>query len=355
MARISELHYSDTYAASSGVNEFLEVALRPSEDPADFTVSFYDTNGQVGLEVQLDNPLVQVTVDPDNNELVYVISADDFPILLTDPDASISGIYEAYALTDTSDGTVIDFYDIGGGTTNFFAVDGVAAGATSENIPVLFGPAATTTTLQFNQPDPDTLVYGSVNPGDSGAACFAAGTLVDTPAGPRAIETLSPGDLVLTVDNGACPVRWIGGRSTWGRDRFAPIHIQRGTLGAERDIYVSPQHRILITGWQAELMFGEAEVLVPAKALVNGTTVTEAPCDIIRYVHVLFDRHQLLTTSGLVSESFFPGQEGLAGLTSETANELFSLFPKLMQTPANYGAAARPVREDKTTVLLRSA
>jgi len=49
MARISELHYSNAYASASGVAEFVEVALAPGEDPADFTVSFYDADGTVLL------------------------------------------------------------------------------------------------------------------------------------------------------------------------------------------------------------------------------------------------------------------------------------------------------------------
>ncbi|NVO57863.1 Hint domain-containing protein [Rhodobacteraceae bacterium B1Z28] len=355
MARISELHYSNAYAASSGVNEFLEVSLNPAEDPANFTVSFYQDDGFVGIEIPLDDPAVQVSVDPDNNELVYVISADNFPILLTDPDGGGSTNYEAFALTNTDTGEVIDFYDIGGGTQNILAQNGLAAGEASVNLPVLVGPSQTTTTLQFNQPDPDTLTHGTLNPGDSGAACFTAGTLVDTPLGPRRVETLRPGDLVNTVDDGPVPVCWIGERTVEGRGNFAPVRIKAGMLGAEADVLVSPQHRILISGWRAELLFGEDEVLVPAKAIVNGTTVTAVPCDIIRYVHLLFDRHQLVTTCGLVSESFFPAQEGLAGLTSDAAAELLALFPELRVYPAAYGVAVRPVRQDRTVALLRSA
>ena len=120
MARISELHYSNAYAASSGVSEFLEVSIGASEDPANFTVSFYQANGQVGIEIPLTSvPTAQVTVDADNNEVVYVISADDFPILLTDPNGGGSTNYEAYALTNTATGEVIDFYDIGGGTVSY--------------------------------------------------------------------------------------------------------------------------------------------------------------------------------------------------------------------------------------------
>lgn len=353
MARISELHYSNAYAASSGVSEFLEVALGAGDDPADFTVSFYQANGTVGIEIPLNHPAVQVSVDPDNGEVVYVISADVFPIRLTDPDGGGSNNYEAYALTDTASSTVIDFYDIGGGTRNITAVDGVAAGATSDNLPVLVGPSATTTTLQFNQPDPTTLTHGSVAPGDTGLACFAAGTPIDTARGPRPVECLAPGDLVRTLDRGLQPLRWTGRRTVHARGRFAPVRIAAGTLGARTDIMVSPQHRLLIAGWQAELLFGEAEVLVPAKALLNGTTVRLAPLDILSYVHLLFDRHEIVFSAGLASESFYPGDQALGGLDGDTAAELYALFPGLRHGPAAFGGLARPAGPPREAALLR--
>ncbi|WP_170426938.1 Hint domain-containing protein [Ruegeria arenilitoris] len=354
MARISELHYSNAYAAQTGVSEFLEVALRSDEDPANFTVSFYQANGQVGIEIPLNHPLVQVSIDPDNNEQVFVISADFFPILLTDPNGGGATNYEAYALTDTSTGEVIDFYDIGGGTTNIVAQNGLAAGETSVNLPVLVGPNQTTTTLQFNQPNPDTLVYGTLSPGDTGPPCFAAGTLVDTPDGPRRVESLRPGDLVLTQDDGPCPIRWVGGRTVTGRGRFAPVRIHAGAFGAERDIYVSPQHRLLVSGWQAELLFGEDEILVAAKSLINDATITSAPCDIVHYVHLFFDRHQLVSTSGLISESFFPGDQALSSLDCAAADELFSLFPELRNFPQSYGPTSRPVQCGPQAAMLQA-
>ncbi|KNG94307.1 Hint domain-containing protein [Pseudaestuariivita atlantica] len=307
MARISELHYSNAYARNSGIAEFLEVALGNNEAPEDFTVSFYQANGTVGFEITLDTPGVRVTVDPDNGETVYVISADTFPIQLTDPDGGSANNYEAFALTNTSTvpGTVIDFYDIGGGTQNITALDGVAAGAVSTNLPVLVGPNSTTTTLQFNQPNPTTLTYDTIGAGDTGIACFVAGTPVDTPDGPRPIETLQPGDPVCTRDGGVQTLRWVGGAWVDGTGANTPIAFEPGALGATARVEVSPQHRVLVTGWQAELLFGQDEVLVPAKALVNGDSVRAAPRARVRYVHLLFDAHHIVTTCGLASESLF--------------------------------------------------
>ncbi|WP_204112862.1 Hint domain-containing protein [Shimia biformata] len=352
MARISELHYSNAYAATSGVSEFLEVALGAGEDPAGFIVSFYQADGSVGIEIPLDHPAVQVSADPDNGEMVYVISADDFPILLTDPDGGGANNYEAYALTNTETSTVIDFYDIGGGTRNIVAIDGAAAGAVSENVPVLVGPNSTTTTLQWNQPNPDTLTYDSVSAGDTGLACFVVGTLIDTPDGPRPIESLKPGDLVSTLDNGPMPLRWTGRRTVDGRDIHAPVRIAEGVFGARRDHFVSPQHRILVQGWRAELLFGEPQMLVPAKALINDGSIKRVPCRLVTYVHLLFDDHQVVTGDGVASESFFPGDEGLNGLGADTQQELVSLFPELADKRTWKGETARPVAIQRTGTLL---
>lgn len=346
MARISELHYSNAYAASSGVAEFLEVALGNGETPASFVVSFYDADGSVGVEIALTDLGVQVSVDPDNGETVYVLSADDFGILLTDPDSAATGNYEAFALTDVSGATnvVIDFYDIGGGTQAITALDGAAAGAVSQNLPVLVGPDATTTTLQFNQPTPDLLSYDTVNPGDTGIACFVAGNLIETPDGDRPVETLQPGDLVATRDNGPQMVRWAGRQTVSGVGRFAPVRISAGVLGAVRETCVSQQHRLLISGWQSELLFGENEILVPAKALVNDATVRLVPRPRVTYCHILLDQHEILTADGLASESFYPGDNLTGAVGHEAAEELFAIFPNLRGRSCLYGPTARRVQ-----------
>src|SRR5690606_32383544 len=42
--------------------------------------------------------------------------------------------------------------------------------------------------------------------------CFTSGTLIATPDGERAVETLRPGDLVMTRDHGPQELRWVGMR-----------------------------------------------------------------------------------------------------------------------------------------------
>lgn len=342
MARISELHYSNAYARNSGVSEFLEVALGPNDDPANFTVSFYQSNGDVGEEIALNDPGVTSSIDPDNGEVIYIISADNFNIFLTDPDGGGSNNYEAFALVDTVGNQVIDFYDIGGGTQNIVANNGLAAGATSQNVPVLVGPNQTTTTLQWNQPNPDQLTYGTLGPGDTGLACFTAGTCIETATGARRIETLMPGDLILTRDDGLQPLRWIGQTEVSGQGRFAPVRIAAGAFGASRALTVSPQHRLLVSGWQVELSYGEPEVLVPACRMINDTTVRRVPVDRVRYVHLLFDSHQIVTTHGVASESMLLTARAVGSWAGAAQAEVYDLFPELRTKPMPW-TTARPV------------
>lgn len=342
MARISELHYSNAYAASSGVSEFLEIALNPNENPADFVASFYEANGTEGFRLRLNDPGITVSTGA-GGELVYVISADVYPIQLTDPNGNTAGNYEAFALTNTTTNTVFDFYDIGGGTRNITATNGAASGATSENIAVPFGPNATTTTIQFNQPNPGTAVYESVDPGATGVICFVAGAQIITPDGLKPVESLKVGDLVITRDNGFKPVGWIGQRTVPGKGDLAPIRLAKGFLGAQRPHYVSPNHRILVSGAFAEMLFGESEILVPAKALVVNDRVSQCPCESVTYVHIMFDQHEIVTVDGVESESFYPGKSGMDTLEDATREELISLFPELESQDAAPWYTARMV------------
>jgi len=173
--------------------------------------------------------------------------------------------------------------------------------------------------------------------------CFTRGTRIRTARGGRFIETLRPGDLVATLDHGLQPIRWIGSSRRVAKGDLAPIRIRAGTLGNRRDLRVSPQHRMLLRGWQAELMFGDSEVLVPAKALLNDHSVLREEGDEVEYFHILFDRHEIIWAEGALTESFHPGTQGWTALDRATRDEILTLFPQLGQTgPQGYGAAARP-------------
>ena len=174
------------------------------------------------------------------------------------------------------------------------------------------------------------------------AVCFVKGTRITTAKGKRPIEMLKRGDLVETADHGLQPIRWIGSMTVAARTDLAPILIEAGTLSNRRDLLVSPLHRMVVRGWQVELLFGEEEVLVPAKMLVDGGAIRAVPMAQVTYFHIMFDSHQIVYAEGTPSESFYPGEEGFAALSSASRAQIFATFPNLLRDGlASYGASAR--------------
>lgn len=187
--------------------------------------------------------------------------------------------------------------------------------------------------------------------------CFTAGTPVDTPRGPIPVEALRPGDAVLTRDGGVAILRWVGIAARRAEGRTAPVRIAAGLFGATRDIAVSPQHRVLVTGPRAALLFGEEEVLVRARDLVDGCRITwEEDGAPVRYVHLMFDRHEMVRSSGLWSESYQPGPRTLSAFDEDTREELFRLYPELASLgPGGWGEAARMTLREREARVLMSA
>ena len=212
--------------------------------------------------------------------------------------------------------------------------------------PLLLGPSMAIPSDEDDQAQSKvaTLVDGTViNFSEiESIICFTQGTLIDTIEGPRPIEDITPGDLVITVDRGPMPVRWHGSRSVPASGDLAPVRFEQGVIGNSRPLLVSPQHRMLITDHRAQLHFGEIEVLVPAKALIDGQDIVQAPQDEVTYHHLLLDWHAVLTAEGAPAESYHPGAYSLEGLDDASRDELFSVFPVLRSDPGLYGPMARP-------------
>lgn len=131
--------------------------------------------------------------------------------------------------------------------------------------------------------------------------CFVEGTIIETDSGPRPDEALLPGDKVRTRDNGIQPIDWIGKRKLDSIDlarhpQLCPVRIKAGAMDGQVpyiDLVVSQQHRILLSDWRAELLFGEAEVVSAAVHLTNDDSiVVERDRDSVTYYHLLFERQE---------------------------------------------------------------
>ena len=113
---------------------------------------------------------------------------------------------------------------------------------------------------------------------------------------------MKAGDLVLTADGVAKPVRWLARQtvSTMFADpmKVVPVRIRAGALGEslpKRDLYVSPDHALEMDG-----------LLVQAGALVNGTTIVRSTgmLHTLVYYHVELDDHSLILAEGVPAETF---------------------------------------------------
>lgn len=185
-----------------------------------------------------------------------------------------------------------------------------------------------------------------IAPTDKAMICFASGTRIATPKGPRLIEDLQPGDLVLTLDNGPQPIQWVGTRRVGGARLYTmpqlrPIRIRAGALGIGRpdgDLRVSPDHRMLLRGRAAQALFGVPEVLVRAKDLIDDRGIQiDSSFREVRYVHLLLERHQILFANGLESESFHPESADPETVDPQQRLQLQALWPDI----GAYGGFAR--------------
>ena len=185
--------------------------------------------------------------------------------------------------------------------------------------------------------------------------CFTPETRIATANGLVAIKDLKIGDLVVTRDHGLQPVRWLESRAVPAVDRFAPVRIRPNVLaGQDRDLIVSPQHRVLFQGYRAELLFGESEVLVAAKHLIDGMDVTQDEQEMVTYVHMMFDRHEIIYAEGAATESFHPGDIGINATSDAAREELFTIFPELRADQSVYGNTARKCLKAHEAKLIRS-
>ncbi|MGC8532707.1 MAG: Hint domain-containing protein [Acidiphilium sp.] len=130
--------------------------------------------------------------------------------------------------------------------------------------------------------------------------CFVRGTSLLTPNGYRAVETIAPGDALVTASGRVRAVAWVGWRSldlATASPVLRPIFIARGAFAPcvpRRDLRVSPLHAIAIDG-----------VLVPACLLVNGATITRDDQALtVTYFHIELSGHDVLLAEGLACESY---------------------------------------------------
>ncbi|UWQ98005.1 Hint domain-containing protein [Rhodobacteraceae bacterium S2214] len=194
--------------------------------------------------------------------------------------------------------------------------------------------------------------------------CFTPGTKIATPKGEVAVETLQPGDKVFTRDNGIQEITWAGSRTLSGDELvqspdLQPVLVRAGSLGAnvpEQDLLLSPNHRLLLSGQRAALHFEDTEVFAAAKHMTTADGVDQVQSSGVTYIHLMFERHEVILSNGTWTESFQPGDYALKGVGTSQRNEIFKLFPDLAHLAtekAGFGSARRVLKKHEAAILAK--
>ncbi|WP_425098253.1 Hint domain-containing protein [Tropicibacter sp. S64] len=248
-------------------------------------------------------------VGGDGNDLIYAGAGDD----VIAGGAGNDTIYghsgaDQFVIAANSGIDTIEDYNAGDGDILVIDYPGIASYADLQ--PYLSDDGNWGTLISF--PDGSVtqvkwLNYGSLSASnfafDPGAVCLQKGTLIATDQGQRRIESLRPGDRIVTHDNGLQPLlRLTLSRYRYppGTHRMKPIRMKPGALGPgypARELLISPQHRVALPPQAPER-------ILAAHRLLEMPGVSERPtCRRNTYFHLLLARHELIRANGLWVES----------------------------------------------------
>lgn len=182
-----------------------------------------------------------------------------------------------------------------------------------------------------------TLIAVDARPGpirlaDVVAGAFARGTRIALADGRQVpVEDLSPGDVVITRDHGARPLRWRGAVQLRAEGGFAPVVIQPGVMGNPHALVVSPHHRLFLYRRAARALAGAADLLVQARHLVDGRAILRREGGFVEYFSLVFDAHEVIYAEGVPCESLMVCPSVVTRLPEGLAAPLREAFPGLVQ------------------------
>lgn len=132
---------------------------------------------------------------------------------------------------------------------------------------------------------------------------FLGCTMIETPNGLVRAEALSAGDMIMTRDNGAVPLTSVVLNRRPATEMAAPITINAGAFGDHEDVVIAPGQRVLIESGLAELFFGDIEVLVEGRHLLDSAYVRQLPeAAMVTYVQLVCSQPELVEANGITLE-----------------------------------------------------
>lgn len=191
--------------------------------------------------------------------------------------------------------------------------------------------------------------------------CFVRGSRILTAVGERPIEQLQSGDQLICGDGIHRPIRWIGSlhldhAQLSAHPELRPIRLAPDSLAPgcpQGELFLSPQHRVLLSDWRAEVLFGEDEVLVTVASLENdGSIRAVQTCREVDYFHILLDGHHTVWANGVECETLMPAEMAQTALSGTARDEICQIFPQIVTDLSSFGRLCHPVLKPFETLAL---
>ncbi|SLN28835.1 hypothetical protein PSA7680_01315 [Pseudoruegeria aquimaris] len=325
---LSEIRY-----AGPATGDFVEVAVDPDSLKAGIQLIVYHPNGTMRGIYAL-------------GPITAHVCGYDLHVVRT------NGISREGAVALTHGGVLASFLSFERSVT---AVEGPAIGRSSRRVGVVDATG-------------ETLVSGDgrayrvhAGEGSSLVPGFLEGTVVKTPYGPRPVEELRSGDVLMT-EEGLHILRWVGRRTLTAAYAVAhnlmPIRIPAHAFETNtpmHDLYVSPNQRLCFGNARFPAFFDREQVLVPAEQLVGWKGVRPARrLNRITYIQLLFDTPCTVSANGFMAECFHPASRAAVHLSRPARRELLLRFPDLISPSEEHAPAETPsLRRHETRLALR--
>lgn len=169
---------------------------------------------------------------------------------------------------------------------------------------------------------------------DAVATGFARGTALTLADGrQRAIEDIKPGDLVLTRDNGAQPLRTLLPSTRRAVGSHAPVVLRQGALGNAADLVLAQDQRLFVYQRGLNRLTERAEMLLRAGHLVDGDAVRLREGGFTDYLTPVFDQHEVVYAECVPVESLQVSAATRDALPRDLVQDLASRMPGLDHRP----------------------
>ncbi len=179
---------------------------------------------------------------------------------------------------------------------------------------------------------------------------------VRTPCGPRRIENVRKGDLIVTRDSGLQPVKMVFSKTFQKSDLaadpgLAPVRLRPRALGPmmpQQDLLVAPGHKILVPGYRLADVPDNSARLIAARDIAEKSDAAFADRNVeeVTFYSIVFEQHQIFCVNGLPVESYLPRKDTIGALDKTVQGDLQELFKDKCDAKGVFPVSTYSIVED---------